>query len=374
MRSATAAVARDPGAPFRFERVTLRAIDPDEVRIRLVATGICHADLLARDQVYPVPLPVVLGHEGAGVVEECGTEVVGLQAGDHVVLGFAYCARCESCLAGYPGACDRTAELNFGSVRLRGTQPVSDERGEIASSFFGQSSFASKVIVPAYLAVRVDRTLPLRLLAPLGCGVMTGAGTVFHVLDPRPGSSIAVFGAGAVGCAAIMAAVVAGCSTIVAVDVDEHRLDVATECGATRTLRSQPGVDVAAELKALSDGRGVAAAIDATGVASVFLTVLECLAPHGHAALVGAPAPGDRITVDLNWLLGRGVRVSMVLEGDAHPQRFIPELARLMAAGRLPIEKIVTTYPFEALNEAIAAAVDGTAVKAVVVFGDDPRP
>nr|WP_199240965.1 NAD(P)-dependent alcohol dehydrogenase [Naasia lichenicola] len=348
----------------------MRGPEPGEVRVRIMAAGICHADLIARDQMYPVPLPAVLGHEGAGIVEECGSGVQALAPGDHVVLGFAYCGRCASCLQGFPGTCEHTAALNFGSERPAAEQPLSDSAGTISSSFFGQSSFAEYAIVAEHLAVRVPRDIPFELLAPLGCGVMTGAGTVFHVLDPRPGSSIAVFGAGAVGCAAIMAAVIAGCTTIIAVDVNPRRLEIARECGATDVLLATD--DVASAIRDITGERGVDAGLDATGIAAVFPVLLQSLAVRGHAALVGAPPPGDLAHIDLNPLLGRGVRISTVLEGDAQPQVFIPELARLLASGRLPVDRIVSTFPFERINEAVAAACSGSAVKAVLRVANRP--
>ena len=226
MTAVTAAVVRERGGEFELARLHLSRPLPHEVRVRLVAAGVCHADVLSRDQVYRIALPAVLGHEGAGIVEQVGAGVTDLHAGDHVILGFN-CQRCTSCRLGFPGNCEHTGAYNFSGTRPDGSTSLLENGTAVSSWYFGQSSFATHTNVPAHIAVRVPDHLPLHTLAPLGCGVMTGAGSVINVLRPRPGSTIAVLGAGAVGMAAILAARLAGCTTIIAVDIVDGRLELA---------------------------------------------------------------------------------------------------------------------------------------------------
>jgi len=364
----TAAVALEPGQPLEPLTVELAGLRHDEVRVKLAATGVCHADVIARDQVYPVPLPAVLGHEGAGVVEAVGAAVTGLRVGDHVVLGFNFCGRCPSCAGGYPSYCAQFGAHNFGGFRPDATSPLSLGGTPITGWFFGQSSFATHANVAERIAVRVPPELPLHLLAPLGCGLMTGAGAVFNVLKPQPGSSLAVFGTGAVGFAGLLAAKVAGATTIIAVDVVSGKLDRARQLGATHVVNSAEHDPVAA-IRDITGGTGVNYALDAVGVASVFTQMANSLAVRGHGVLVGAPPPGQEARLDIGTLLNSSSpRLSMVLEGDALPSEFIPRLIRLYQAGLFPLDELVTTYPFSEINTAIADAEHGTVIKPVVTF------
>lgn len=367
-----AAVAVRAGAELEFQSLTLAPLRAGEVRVRMVATGICHADVIARDQVYPVPLPAVLGHEGAGVVDAVGEGVPDLRPGDHVVLGFNYCARCRHCLSGFPGNCEDTAAYNFGGFRPDGTSPLQGPEGRVAGWFFGQSSFATFSHVPTHIAVKVDSRLPLEALAPLGCGVMTGTGAVWNVLNPQPGTSLAVFGAGAVGMSALLAARLSGCFPLIAVDVVPERLALATRLGASHVIDASSG-DVAAQVISITDG-GVDHAVDAAGPTAVFGQLIDSLGTRGHGVLVGAPPPGDLLAVDLNASLGRGRRLSFVLEGDAQPQVHIPRLVSLIASGALDFSPLVKYFPFKEINAAIEAASSGTVVKPVVVFDAEGPP
>jgi aryl-alcohol dehydrogenase len=236
-----AAVAREPGKPLQFETATLEAPRDNEVLVRMVATGVCHTDMVVRDQQFKTPLPMILGHEGAGVVEQIGRNVTTVAPGDHVVMTYMYCGLCSPCATGHPAHCANMGPLNFGGGRLDGSSSAcTQDGGELHDHFFGQSSFATHAIASELNVVKVDKDVQLELLGPLGCGIQTGAGAVLNAMKVHAGSSFAAFGTGAVGLAAIMAARVAGATKIIAVDVNPARLKLALELGATHTDRAEP--------------------------------------------------------------------------------------------------------------------------------------
>src|SRR5581483_2834011 len=228
----TAAVARGPHTPLAIEELEMESPRADEVLVRIAATGVCHTDVIARDQWFPVPAPVVLGHEGAGVVEAVGSCVRRVAPGDRVVLSFDSCGDCGPCTRARPSYCLEAFERSFGAVRRDGTMALRRGDEPVHSHFFGQSSFATYALAMERSVVKVDTEVPLDLLGPLGCGVQTGAGAVLNALRCEQGTSLAVFGAGAVGLSAVMAAQVAGCTTVIAVDLNDRRGKLALELGA----------------------------------------------------------------------------------------------------------------------------------------------
>jgi aryl-alcohol dehydrogenase len=311
-------------------------------------------------------LPVVLGHEGAGVVEQVGADVTSVAVGDHVVLGFTSCGHCAQCAAGHPAYCASFPPLNFGGARADGSTSLTDDGARVSSHFFGQSSFATHANVSERSVARVPATVPLELLGPLGCGVTTGAGTVLNVLKPAPGSSIVIFGAGAVGDSALLAAVVAECSTIIMVDVVPHRLELARSLGATHVIDSRQR-DAVADVREITRG-GAQFAIDTTGRPDVFRQMVDALAPQGFAALVGAASPGTEASIDIGTFLVNSPTVTAAIEGDAVPQTFIPYLVDLFEQGRFPFDRLITSYPFSEINQAFADSESGATIKPVVVF------
>jgi aryl-alcohol dehydrogenase len=367
----TAAVAVQAGEPFQIRTVELAELRPDEVRVRLVATGICHADVIARKQIYPVPLPAVFGHEGAGIVEAVGSHATRLAVGDQVVLGFNFCGDCLTCGSGHVASCENIGAYSFGGKRPDGSSPLSIDGETISGWFFGQSSFATHANVPERIAVKVPSDVPASLLGPLGCGIMTGSGAVMNVLAPRPGSSFAVFGTGAVGFSGLLAAKAMGCTTIIAVDVAASKLEAALRLGATHAVNSAETDPVAAILE-ITGGRGVEFALDAVGVSAVFTQMANSLTRRGHGVLVGAAPPGDAARLDIGVLLNTAApRLSIVTEGDAAPQEFIPRLVRLYKAGLFPLDELVTTFPFSDIEKACAALENGEVIKPVLTF-DEP--
>lgn len=363
----TAAVATAPHSPLQLREVELDEPRPDEVRVELAATGVCHTDAAIRDGLYPTPLPAVLGHEGAGTVQQVGAAVRSVAPGDHVVLSVNSCGSCHHCLQAHPAYCVEAFARNFGGRRPDGSTSLHDGTADLSAQFFGQSAFATHANVAERSVVRVPADLPLSSLAPLGCGVQTGAGAVLNVLRPGPGASLAVFGAGAVGSAALLAARLTASTRIIAVDVLEQRLQAARELGATDVVHAGCE-DVVARLQELTGGCGPDFALETTGLPQVLRQAADAIAPRGTVGLIGAATPGTETPLETGHSLTKGWTLRTIIEGDAVPQTFLPQLVHLWRQGRLPFDRIVTTYPFSRINEALADAEHGRATKPVLLF------
>lgn len=359
----TAAISRPGASAPEIAELELEQPHAGEMRVRIVATGICHTDLHAHEGRL-APLPIVLGHEGAGVVEQVGEGVTGFEPGDHVVLSGSSCGACPSCDVGRPSYCDTAMPRIFGGGRMDGSVALRLGDEPIHSHFFGQSSFASHAIVPERTAVKVPRDLPLEKLGPLGCGIITGAGTVLESLQVVPGQSLAVFGTGAVGLSAIMAARLVGATKIVAIDLSEDRLELARELGATDCLRGDEA-DLATKVRALT-GRGADASINTTTAPEVFDTAMDCLAMRGTAAFVTAPR--GQWAPKMFPMLSGGRSLKGVLGGDAAPRRFIPMLIEFWQHGRFPFDRLLSFYPFAEIDRAFADAAAGKAIKPVLLM------
>jgi len=363
----TAAVAREPGRPLTLESVELDAPQAREVVVRMVAVGICHSDIGARDGALPFALPAVLGHEGAGIVEQVGSEVTTLQAGDKVVLTMPFCGSCHNCEQDEVSYCENGMELMYAGARPDGSATISQADGPVSAHFFGQSSFANYALCHELNAIKMPSDTDLTLAAPLGCGVQTGAGAVLRSLKAKPGRSLAVFGAGTVGLSAVMAAKIAGCHPIIAVDPVAKRRELALELGATVVIDPNEGSLVEA-IKAVVP-RGVDYAVDTSAVVSVLESILEAVARHGEVVMLGVPHnPEAVLPLSVLGFLSSGVTLKAVIEGDTSPDVFIPELFELYKQGKLPLDKLISTYAFEDINTAIDEQLAGATVKPVVVF------
>lgn len=358
----SAAVSRPQTPSPVIETLEQQAPRPGELRVRIVAAGICHTDLHAHSGRLS-PLPIVLGHEGVGIVEEVGEGVRDFAPGDAVLMSGSSCGVCPNCYDNHPSYCDQAMPRNFGGQRLDGTTALSTPDGaSIHSHFFGQSSFASHSIVPERTAVKLDAGLPLETLAPLGCGVITGAGSIIESLRVGAGSSVAIFGVGGVGLSAVMAARLVGAERIVAIDTNPARLELARELGATDTF--------AADTEGLVDriravtGRGVNYTFNTTTHPGVFTTAIECLAMRGVAGFVTAPR-GDWSPPMFKILAGGRV-VRGILGGDAAPRQFIPMLIRYWQQGRFPFDRLIRFYPFADIGKAFADIAAGQVIKPVL--------
>ncbi|MEV8599527.1 NAD(P)-dependent alcohol dehydrogenase [Streptomyces griseoviridis] len=359
-----AAVLRAYDGPFTVEEVALASGPADgEVLVRIAGCGLCRTDLAVRRSAGRSPLPAVLGHEGAGVVEATGGAATGLRAGDHVVLSFDSCGQCRGCLDAAPAYCDSFAALNLFGGRAEHAARFTDAAGSaLAPRWFGQSSFAGYALVPARNAVRVDPALPLALLGPLGCGFLTGAGAVLNSFRVGPGDTLLVLGAGAVGLAAVMAATAAGAVTV-AVDRHPERLALAERFGALPLPATASGLPE--RVARLTDG-GARYALDTTASAPLINDALRSLRPTGRLGLVarlGTELPLETGTLD------RGRSISHICEGDAVPGLLIPRLTALWQAGRFPFDALIRTYPLTAINEAEHDCETGRVVKPVLIPG-----
>ena len=362
-----AAVVESGGAPFTLSDVTLDDPGPREAVVRLVATGLCHTDLGVASGGLPFPLPGVLGHEGAGVVEAVGSAVTGVAPGDHVVLSFTSCGDCRNCDGGHPAYCATWLPLNLlGGRRADGSSTISRDGDPLGGHFFGQSSFAERALVDERSLVKVDQDVPLESIAPLGCGVQTGVGAVWNVLKPVTGSTIAVLGAGAVGLSAVMAAALTPATTIVAVDRVAERLELAKELGATHTVNAAEE-DLGEALAGITGGQGADGIVETTGNVGVLRQGVDALAARGTVVVVGAPPFGSEVSLDVNGLLGGKQIVGLTL-GDAETQSFIPALVRLVKEGRLPLHRLISTYPFADIDQAVRDMGAGKAIKPVLTF------
>ncbi|WP_458319925.1 NAD(P)-dependent alcohol dehydrogenase [Mycolicibacterium brisbanense] len=361
MLTARAAVLLDAGADPQLTGVQLREPVGDEVLVRIDAVGICHTDISVAARFRKVPM--VFGHEGVGTVVATGPQA-GRRVGEQVVLTFASCGECRNCAADRPAYCDHATDLNMRGGRRDESSALRLDGAPIAGGFFGQSSFATHAIARTRNAVALPEPIDPALAAPLGCSVQTGVGAVLNVLAPDADDSLVVFGAGAVGLSSVMAARIAGCRTIVAVDPVEQRRTLATELGATATI-DPTGVDVAAAVLDVTGGAG--AAIDTTARPDVIAAAVGVLRTRGSLALVGLGALTAELPVAL--IMGKGLALRGVVEGDSEPQTFIPRLADLYRRGELPLDKLVTTYPFDDFDRAWAAAKAGEVVKPVLITG-----
>lgn len=359
----TAAVFEQRNEPFALRNLELASPGDGELIVEILATGICHTDLGM--QAFH-PTPSVLGHEGCGRVIECGPGVKTLSKGDLVVLTFGSCGSCGNCHRDLPSHCEHMMALNFGGKSPSGELTLKTEDGEgVHGSFFSQSSFASHALVTERNAITIsDPDASPAMLAPLGCGVQTGAGAVTNTLDVGQGSSFVCFGVGAVGLSGIMAAKLRGCETIIAVDLHKDRLDLALELGATHVLEGNPEAGKA--ITELTKG-GADYALETAGTLDTFHNAISCTRMGGHTAIVTVPnwAEGFHFNA-ADLALGR--TVTGVLEGSSRPQQFIPQLYEWFQQGQMPLDKMVKEYPFNDINQALKDLESGKTIKPVLVL------
>jgi aryl-alcohol dehydrogenase len=345
----TAALVPEKGAPFRLEELELADPGPDELIVRVAASGVCQTDVHGRDDFFGIPFPCVFGHEGAGVVQRVGSAVTKVAAGDRVVMYSPSCGRCRACQRGLPGYCAESRRMKFSGKLRDGRSPFKEN---VSGAFFQQSSFATHALATQGNVLKVPDGVALEQAAAFPCGVNTGAGAVLNALRAQAGMSIAIFGAGSVGLAAVMAARIAGCDPIWAVDLHANRLELARELGATHVSTEKPTgtFDLA---------------LEAAGSPLALRRAVECLAPMGVCCLVGSARKGADVSLEMPFLQ-QGRTVRGCIQGDAPGDQFIPKLFDHWQAGRMPVERLISHYEFGEVNRAVADSLSGKAVKPVL--------
>lgn len=364
------AVLEAPGAALALQDLQLEAPRAHEIRVRVLATGVCHTDLSVMTRPFPVDRPIVLGHEGAGIVESVGAAVTKVKPGQRVLMSYNSCGQCDTCLAQAPSYCQYFFGTNFLGQRSDGSTALSRRGSPVRHHFFGQSSFATHCLCTERNVVKVpdevsDELFPL--LGPLGCGLQTGAGAMVNVLQPKMGESVAVFGVGAVGLAALMAAKALGAARTIAVDRVPARLKLALELGATHAVLSDGTVDTVAELRRHT-GAGVNVSLDTTAVSAVLRQAIDGLGPLGRCGFVGGAPAGSTLEVDVRDMMLQGKTLRGIVEGDSNADVFIPALIRMHAQGLFPFDRLVRTYPLADIQTAIDDARSGRTVKPVVLM------
>lgn len=360
-KTTTAAVVSEPQGKFTFETVELDDLRHDEILLRNEASGICHTDFVAQNIM---PLPGVLGHEGAGIVEAVGKGVSRVKPGDRVIVSYPSCGTCHGCLKGQTYFCDNHIPLGFRGTRLDGSHTIKLEGKPISGAFFQQSSFATHSIAIERNVVPVTSDRSAEMLAAIPCGVQTGAGSILNTFKVGPKDSLAVFGAGAVGLSAVMAGKLVGASPLIAVDVVEERLQLALEMGATHVLNAKDG-NVAERIQEIAP-HGVCYSLETSANEQALNDAIACLSQGGECGMVIAPHFGEKYPFSPTEVFKRAVNLRGIIQGSSVAQTFLPTLLELNQQGRFPYERMITLYDFEDINKAVAETKAGKAIKAVL--------
>jgi aryl-alcohol dehydrogenase len=365
-----AAVAWEAGAKLSIEEFDLDDPRDDEILVRVAATGVCHTDESSRLGLLPVVYPIILGHEGSGTVEATGKDVTRVKPGDKVLFTPDYCGTCDQCVLGYTPYCEQQIAVTFTGTRPDGSPRAHAADGRpVRASFFGQSSFATHALVTERNIIPVPADAPLHYLAGFTCGVQTGAGVMLNAIGVAPHQTVAVFGTGAVGLAAVMAARASGAREIVAVDRVRHRLDLALELGATQAVDTTGASGDLADVTARvvrATGKGADAILDTTGNPDVIMAAVNAAAKHGTISVI--TSSGKEVTIPPGALLMTGRKLRGTMGGHINPTVFIPRLLDLHARGRFPVDRLVKNYPFAEVSTAIADSVSGATIKPVLTF------
>ncbi len=363
-----AAICYERNQPVRVEDVTLDPPRAGEARVRLVASGVCHSDLSAVNGTIPHALPLVLGHEGTGIVEEVGEGVRDLAPGDAVVLSWVTrCGECFYCRAGSPHLCDLGARINATNRMPDGSSRVKSGGRELGV-YSALGTMAEHAVVPAASAVKLPADAPLEACALLGCAVMTGAGAVFNTAKVAPGSSVAVFGAGGVGLNVVQAAAIAGAERIIAVDTRRAKLEMARGLGATDTVDATQA-DAVKAIRALTGRRGADYAFEAIGRGETIEQALAATRKGGTCIVVGIARAEETVSLNAFQIPFYEKRLLGCWYGSADVRADVPKLLDLYRRGRLKLDELVTKrYRLEEINEAFADMTSGLTARGLVVF------
>ena len=363
-----AAVLFETGQRLEICEVEVQNPGPGEARVELVAAGVCHTDLSVMNSSIPAPLPIVPGHEGAGIVCDVGEGVTSLEPGDHVIpLWRLSCGECEYCSGGRPALCAQGTEVRSTGRLLDGTSRFQWNGQEILH-FCGVSSFSNFTVMPERQLLKIPKDLPLEKAALMGCAVITGIGAVMSSAKVGIGSSVAIFGAGGIGVNIIQGAKLAGAHLIVAIDQNPARLKDAEAFGATHTINAGE-TEVVAKIRDLTSGRGVDYAFEAVGIKTTIEQAYDSLAKRGVATVVGIPPLGMEITIPSTSLVYEERILTGSLYGSAAPKSDIPKLIDLYVGGLLKLDELLTkSYPIEKINEAFDDLKSGTNLRSIITF------
>jgi len=362
-----AAVLHEPGVPFKVETIDLAEPREGEVLVRIAAAGICHSDWHLMTGATQHALPVVPGHEGAGTVVTTGLGVSRIKSGDHVALSWApSCGTCYYCLHEKPSLCETFVGPLWAGTMLDGQTRLS-KNGEPIYHFSSLACFAEYAVVPEVCCVPMAKDIPMTIAALIGCAVTTGIGAVLNTAQVRPGSSVAVYGAGGVGLNIIMGARLAGAAHIIAIDTNETKGDIATEFGATEILISGP--EVINAIKRITGGRGADYVFEAVGLPHVQEECLSAVRPGGMVILAGLSAMGSSTNIPGAILTRQEKTITGSYYGSANPTRDFPLYAGLYQRGFLALDKLVSrTYTLEQINEAYAEMLSGEIARGLIVY------
>lgn len=362
-----AAVLYRTKQPLQVEEVDLAPPGEGEVMVRIGAAGVCHSDYHFMNGDLPITLPAVLGHEGAGVVEEVGPGVKALQKGDHVVLLFrAACGRCEYCARARPALCALAGQLRNTGRLLDGTSRLS-RGGEEIRHFLGVSCFAERAVVPVEGAVRIPDDIPLEIAALMGCAVLTGVGAAVNTAAVEPGATVLVVGAGGIGLNCVMGAVVAGANQVITADLSDSKLELSLDFGATHTVNAGER-DLVAAVRELTAGEGVDYAFEAIGNPRATRQAFESLRRGGTAVSVGIAPIGSDLSIDAGELVYQEKTLKGSYYGSSRPHADITRFLNLYRSGRLPLDRLLSRrYPLERVNEAYDALLAGEVARSVLI-------
>ena len=364
-----AAVCYEYGKPLVIDEIDLADPREEEVLVKMVGSGICATDNHSKNDGFGGwdHLPMVFGHEGSGIVEKVGPGVTDFNVGDAVVLSYPNCGECEPCKNGKVWYCDHSLELIHGGKMAGGYSPLS-KNGTPINNYFGTSTFATHAVSNIKNIAKIDpdvvATSDVAIFGPLACGLMTGSGTVLNDLKPEPGRSMLVYGAGAVGLSAIMAAKICGCTPIICVDIVEDRLDMAKEVGATHVINSKEVKDITAEVNKICGGQADYC-VEASGVESCVKSAYNSVKLDGNVAIV---AVSEHVSFDNFFFSMFGKTTSCVNMGNANPTLFIPKLIDWYKRGMFPFDKFIKFYSFDEINTAMDDLAKGKMIKAVLKF------
>ena len=362
-----AAILWEQSTPLSVEAAVLDAPGAGEVLVEMKAAGVCHSDLHPARGDWPAKTPLVLGHEGAGIVREVGAGVTRMRPGDHVVLCWApACGQCAPCREGRAALCDRVEKVSFRNKLPSGAARI-HARGQDVAPFLGTACFSDFVVIPEAGAIPVPADVPFDALATIGCAVVTGVGAVVNAAQVPPGARVGVIGAGGVGLNVVQGAAIAGCEEIIAVDLRPVPLEIARQFGATQTVEAS--ADVPAQVRALTRGRGADFVFDTVGSPATLTTALASVRKGGTVVLTGLSRVDSQGTIAMFPFVMQEKRLIGSVYGSANPATEIPRLVSLYRDGRLKLGELVSrTYPLDRINEALGALEASDGARGVIAW------